>query len=122
MKTDPKKIVNGLGMGTSCTSTGVYIDQILTYSIQAIWTGSPQGTLSVQASNDIVPIDPTSLDPAANVTNWTTYTNGTQTLTGSGTAGSYLWNSPISGYSWVRLTWTSSTATGTLNATFFGKG
>ncbi len=123
MKFDPVPIATSINMVTTSTSTGVYLGQIIAYAIQARWTGQPLGTIDLQVSNDIVKVDPLSLDPAANVVNWTTYSGASQSLIGSGSAGSFVWNAPYAGYSWVRLLYTqSSGSVGTLNAIFSGKG
>jgi hypothetical protein len=107
------KIVDAVSMGASINSSGIDLNQQMIYAIQAVWTGTPAGTLKIQVSNDIVPV-------ASSVVNWTDYTGSSQTLSGS--AGDFVWNVLNVGYRWMRLVYTRSSSTGTLNVTYSGKG
>lgn len=112
-------IITAGSMGASTNSIGIDLNQILNCSIQAVWTGTPTGTLKIQVSNDNVPYG-TSSNPSANVVNWTDYTGSSQSLSGS--AGNFVWNMLDSGYRWIRLVYTRSSGTGTINAAIVGKG
>ena len=106
-------------------SIGIEINQLYSWSIQAIWTGAPVGTFQIQVSNDIVPLAPTTTnpvgpDPAALVVNWSNYT-GSQVVT-TGMNGNWTWISQLGAYKWVRLSYTATSGTGTVNANFFAKG
>lgn len=116
---DPVKIVTVGDMSSSINSIGINVRQFALCSIQAVWTGSPVGNFTVQTSNDIVPISAGS-DPASNVVNWTTYTGSSSAAGGS--AGDLMYVLDFSPYAWIRLAYTSTSGTGTLNSTFLGKG
>lgn len=105
-------------MGASINSIGVDLQQLNLNSIQAVFTGSPVGTLSIQVSNDNVAVA-AGANPAANVVNWSDYTGSSSAVSG---AGNLTYNLTFAGYRWVRLVYTRSSGTGTLNATFTGKG
>lgn len=108
------QIVSAGNMGSDVLSTGIYMEQYSDASIQAVWTGTPAGNLTIQVSNDEgVPYD------ASTVVNWTTYPNSTQAA--GGAAGSYFWNIPDLAARWIRLHYDASSSTGTLNAMFNAK-
>lgn len=118
MHVERKQIVTNGSLGADLVSIGMPIDQMQFASIQAEWTGgTAAGTLKIQISNDIV-TPSTTADPGANVVNWSDWTGSSTTVAG---AGNFGWNVE-SGYSWVRLVFTRSGGTGTLNAIFTGKG
>lgn len=119
MKFDPVQIITSGDMAQSAiNSKGIDLNQQYVYAIQAVWTGSPVGTLKIQVSNDIVP-DGVGGDQASNVVNWTDYTNSSQSISG---AGNFVWNVLEAGYRWVRLVYTKTSGSGTINAVFSGKG
>lgn len=126
-KKDSVPIATNLAMPASGTinTIGIEVNQLYDLSIQAVWTGAPVGTFTIQVSNDIVPLTPSTSnpvgpDPAANVVNWSTYT-GSAVVT-SGTPGNWMWITQLAPYKWVRLSYTATSGTGTLNANFFAKG
>jgi hypothetical protein len=125
-KKDSVPIMTNVAMATgTVNSIGIEINQLYSWSIQAEWTGSPVGTFTIQVSNDIVPLAPSTSnpvgpDPAALVTNWSTYT-GSAVVTG-GSSGNWTWISGLAAYKWVRLSYTGTSGTGTVNANFFAKG
>jgi len=88
------------------------------YSIQAIFTGSPVGTLKLQGSSDPVPDANFS---AANypVVNWTDIAGSSNSVTGAGTI---AYDVSRSAYSWVRAIYTPTSGTGTITVQFFTKG
>lgn len=90
-------------MSGNLTSLDTDIDEGVTYSIQAVFTGSPVGTLQLKGSNDVI----------IPVTNYTTITDSIQAISG---AGSFLINVELPGYSHVILTYTATSGSGTLNA------
>jgi hypothetical protein len=112
-------------MTTTQHSIGVEINQEYTWSIQAVWTGAPVGVLTIEVSNDNVPLapvtgNPVGPNPAALVTNWSTYTGSAVPVTG--TSGNWTYIAQLSPYKWVRLTYTAASGTGSLTANLFGKG
>lgn len=98
-------IVTNGDMTTTINSSPVNLDSIVSYSLQAIFTGTPTGTLQLQASDD-VPLD-------YNPVNWTIITD---TISGVTTAGTYTVNVEQPAYSWVRLQYIPTGSSGTLNA------
>lgn len=101
----------------SCTSIGLDINQLTSYAVQAVFTGAPVGTLTLEISSDDVLVVP-GTNPAANVTHWTTYTGSSQAVAA---AGSFMWNVFPAGYRWMRMVYTKTSGTGSLSSTFNGK-
>lgn len=125
MRFAPVQIMSNVSMTTSANSIGIDVNQAALASIQASWTGATaNGTLKLQISDDIVPVDPSNTnpvgaDPAGLVQNWSDYTGSMTTVSGPG---NFLWNMVYVGFRWVRLVYTATSGTGTINATFSGKG
>lgn len=123
----PVNILTGCDMSTtSCTSIGLDMNQYFGGSIEAVFTGSPSGTFVVEVSSDNVQPCvvgqancPSAPNPGGNVVNWVTYTGSSESISA---AGNFLWNLTHAGYRWVRLVYTKSSGTGSLSATFTGKG
>lgn len=118
-------VVNGDMSQATINSIGLDIGQVYVSAIQAIYTGSPVGTLKLQVSCDnVAPVQWSSqsaivTNPAANVIHWTDYTGSSLSIT---TAGDFAWLINPVGFRWIRLVYTKTSGTGTLNATFNGKG
>lgn len=92
-------------MSGNLTSNSQGLIFMLSASIQAVWTGSPTGNLSIQISNDNI--------------NWSTYTGSSTAVSG---AGNFMWNLLTTPYPWVRVIYTASGGTGSLNISVNGKG
>lgn len=96
------------------------LKSIVLYSIAAIITGTPNGTLKLQASNDPETND---TQPSTNVpTNWADIANSSFTVT---TAGETMWNIQDVGYNYVRVVYTDAsggTSTATMSIVYNGKG
>lgn len=111
-------VISGSGAMTgtnTITSDPIPVEQLWAYAIQAVWTGTPNGTLKLQASCDA----PDKAVQASNggpytVTNWTDISGSSNSVTGS--AGSFMWNVSDVGYRFVRLSYTNSSSSGTLTA------
>lgn len=101
-------IATSQSMGASFNSTPVDCSAVQLASIQGVWTGggSPTGTFKVQVSNDQV-------NDGASVTNWSDYPSSSIAIT---TDGDLIYNISNLGYRWVRLVYTRTSGTGTLNA------
>jgi len=98
---------------TANIASGAYdLNQMAMYALQAVYTGSPNGTILVQASCDNVPL-------ASSVVNWTTIANSSVNIS---SAGSSSWNYSLIGYRWVQVVYTFSSGSGTLNVTLNAKG
>jgi hypothetical protein len=98
------------------TSTPVRLESVDRYSIQAVYTGAPVGSLKLQASNDPLP---TGTGAAESVTNWTDITGSTEAVAA---AGSSLWVDLAAVFQWVRVYYTKTSGTGTLSARIVVKG
>jgi hypothetical protein len=111
-------------MASTVTSKGIHINgynnaTIVNGAIQAIFSGSPTGTIKLQISCDNVavplqannnnPVENT--DPAVNVVNWCDYSGSPQTISG---AGIFIWNFFNPGYRWLRVVYTPSGGSGAL--------
>lgn len=81
------------------------INEIVSYSIQAEFTGTPSGVLQLVCSNDVPVVGPP--------VNWTIVTDSTQGITAAGT---YVVNVEFPAYSWVALEYIPTAGSGTLNA------
>lgn len=85
---------------------------IPTGSIQALWTGAPVGTLILQTSADLT-ADPTL------VANWSDFSGSSIAVNGPGDV---MFNLANAGYKWIRLKYTKTSGSGTLNANISNKG
>lgn len=106
-------IAAAISLAGNAHSIGVYVRDFNNLSIQSVWIGTPTGTVQVQVSDDIVPLG-TGSDPAANVVNWSNYTGQSAALAGS--PSSTLFQLFNAGYAWVRLNYTATSGTGSMNA------
>lgn len=93
--------------------------QIYGYCIQAVITGTPTGTVKLQASNDpFLDIFPGNEPPV----HWTDIAGSTFTVSA---AGSEMWNVIGAFYNWVRIAYTDTSggaSTATMTATVNIKG
>lgn len=104
-----------LTLNTTWNSSPIFIGHAVHFSAQLIFTGVPEGTWSIEYSNDVV--EPPFLQPP---TNWAVIVGSEQIIDEAGTHG---WQVQNAGYRWVRITYTYSTSTGILtSATFHSKG
>lgn len=92
-------------MSGSISSSGIRLDQVEVYGVQAVFTGSPVGTLKLQESND--------------GTNWDDVTSSEKSVSA---AGSESWENDSPGLELVRIVYTRTSGTGTLVVIFNGKG
>ena len=99
-------MVTDQSMTSSSNSAAQDVGLYQGYAIQAVWTGTPTGTLKLQAT--------------VNGTDWSDIAGTSTSLTGS--ASSWLWNVTDILYESVRLVYTASSGTGTLNAYISKKG
>ena len=114
---NPYSVITNGNMSTSLTSEVTIIQKISYVSYSVAFTGTPVGTFSVEVSNDY------ALNPDGTVKNSGTWTAVTLTsspaATGSADNG-FIDLSGISAYA-IRLKYTRSSGTGTLNAVINGK-
>jgi hypothetical protein len=107
-------VTNGDLSAASVTSSVVLLENIAGYTVQCILTGSPVGVLKLQLSCDF------GTDLAGTgVANWTDLTGYTANITA---ASGVAFNADFSNYRWVRLVYTRTSGTGSLNARINIKG
>ena len=97
-------VISAGDMTSDITSSYIDISEYSCYSVHASWTGTPAGNIIVQASND------TNLTPV-----------NVATQAAGGSAGSYLFNSGVFGYKFVRIFYDATSSTGVLNVRLSGK-
>lgn len=112
-------LVTNHALNASFYSSPQELVQIFVYSIQAVISGTPTGSVYLQASAD--PLT-NNQPPGPTPTNWTTVANSSFTVAAAGTV---MWNVTDVGYNWVRVGYTdssggASTATMTVTANIKG--
>lgn len=75
------------------------------FSVQAVFTGAPVGSISLSASNDNI-----------------TFTTIAGTTTAISAASNIMWNVENAGYKYVRVEYVKTSGTGALTCKYFGKG
>lgn len=112
-------LTNGNAAGDLASSV-VSLEYQLGCSIQATMTGAPVGTLKLQGSNDFGTIQPAGPDNGgAGVVNWTDIADSSGPVTGAGT---FSWNYNGVFYKWIRVVYTFTSGTGTINIRINTKG
>lgn len=99
-------------MSGSLASTALRMENVSLAAIQAIYTGSPAGTLKLQGS-----CDPCEVGEVP--THWTDIT-GASTVVAA--ADSWIFNLTAPGFRWLRVVWTPSSGTGALTLNVQTKG
>lgn len=120
MRTFNKQIATSTPMNVNSNSAFVPLKNIFMYSLAAIVTGTPTGTIKLQASND--PESPEFAIPTNPPTNWVDIANSSFPLTASGET---MWNVSEVAYNYVRVVYidsSSGASTATMNIVFNGKG
>src|SRR5687767_4867907 len=113
----PHKVVNAVSMGADVTSNVTIIQMIPYVSYTVAWTGTPTGTFSVQVSNDY------AVDPSGAVLNagtWVALTLSASVAASGSDDSAFIDIDGVAAYA-IRLKYTRSSGTGTLNATIAGK-
>src|SRR4051812_6788350 len=109
-------LTNAVMTGTTeVDSPTIPCDQLWGFAIQAVWTGTPNGTLKLQASCDAPLLTSQTSNGTSNVTNWTDIADSSVVIAGA--AGNYMWNVTVAGYRFVRLVYVNTSSTGVLNVT-----
>lgn len=99
-------------MSTSFDIEALWLADVVNYSIQLVFSGSPIGVWKLQASNDETRlIDGVQHSP--NPVNWTDIVGSSQPISASGT---HIWNVANEGYLWVRVVYTATSGTGSLDS------
>lgn len=102
---NPILVVNH-AMTSSFLSVAMPITQGYIGAIQAVWTGTPTGTLQLLISNDNII--------------YSVYSGSQVALAGA--AGDFLWNLVSCGFNYVKLQYVFGSSNGVLNATSSYKG
>lgn len=101
-----------VSLATSTVLPPVYVGEAYNYSIQLVFTGTPGGSFSLQASNDTGSIDATHPDVSTHgVMNWTDVQDSPVTVAA---AGDLMYDVRIAGYNYVRVIYTRTSGTGTI--------
>jgi hypothetical protein len=129
MRTFNKTVATAVPLNANYVSPYVPLKSIYTYSIAAIITGTPTGTIQLQASNDPETNDTQTntsttpnMPPSTAPVNWVVIANSPFIVT---TAGEQMWNVNYTGYNYVRVQYidgSSGTSTATMTIIFNGKG
>lgn len=112
MKFANEKIIVSADMSANFESEPILLDQIYGFSFQSVFTGSPNGTFKLQASNDDVKL-------GFDVYNWTDIADSSQAITA---AGDITWNFDGCFFKWVKVVYTFSSGTGSCDITYASKG
>lgn len=115
MQQSNEAIVVAGDMSGNIFSIPVNVNQIYLYSIQVVWTGTPVGNFTVEASDD-----PGTDQLGTGVVNWTTMANSQ--IPTLGDSGDWLFRGLNVSEKWVRLKYTAGSSSGILNARFNAKG
>lgn len=112
MRTFNKQISTNILLNANYSSPYVPLRNIYTYSMAANITGTPTGTIKLQASNDPETNDTqtnttSGIAPAVGPTNWVDITNSSFSLSA---AGETMWNVNAVGYNYVRVVYTDSSS------------
>lgn len=98
------------------TSVAFPVNQVIGYSAQFVWTGSPVGTIKIQVSDDP---GTTASSPSQQPTHWTDYSGSTISVSGAGN-GTFNVNDAF--YNWIRFVYTASSGSGTISGILNTKG
>lgn len=112
-------IMVNVSMAADAVSEPILMKQGYICAIQAVWSGSPVGDFTIETSCDAGAIDPVTGD-AIGITNWVFYHGSTQAAGGS--TGVFTWRLNSVPEDWVRLKYTRTSGSGTVNARFNAKG
>lgn len=106
--------MTGTSVITSAVTGIQYLDNI---GIQLNWTGTPNGGAVVQVSADYAR---DSLGNVTNAGNWNTLSVSANAAP-AGSASSFYYDITQVSAPWIRLVYTNTSSTGTLNAFICGK-
>lgn len=94
-------------MTANITSLYQNLDEGVSFSVQVSYTGSPVGTIQLQASNDVL------TSSADSPTNWTPIPQSIATVNG---AGNYMLNYDLPAFTWIQLVYTFTSGDGEMYA------
>lgn len=111
--------MNNVNVATSQTSSAYWLKEVYGVAIQAVFTGSPVGVISLEGSCDAGSQLPNEPILGTGVNNWTTIADSPQNVTG---AGSVTYNFTGVFYKWIRVVYTATSGTGNMTVTVNSKG
>lgn len=121
---EPYKVITdgamtGTAVVTSLPTNIKYRDSV---AYQAKWTGTPNGTFTVEGSVDYNPNLPQAQNPTGTTASatWTPVTLSPVPVA-AGVAGDVLINLNQLSFAWIRLVYTNASSTGTLQAYVMAK-
>jgi hypothetical protein len=95
-------------LATDQQSDPIWLGHIANYSIQLVFTGTPDGVFKLQLSNDDGnPTASRESDRDYEVVNWTDIGGSSQIISAAGDLSYQVENA---GYRWVRLVWEATSA------------
>ena len=104
MRVYNKKIATNVVLNAGRQTEAVELKNIYMYAITATITGTPTGTIKLQASADPLTNTTIPLDDSL-PTNWVDVADSTFTVTA---AGQNMWNVREVAYNWVRVVYTDA--------------
>lgn len=104
-------------MASSFNDTPICVEYMVGLSIQASWSGTPTGALKLQASNHAFDQNVNNGILAAPI--WTDIPGSSVSLTGS--AGTQMWDISEVYYEAIRVVYTASSGTGSIQLYYLGK-
>jgi hypothetical protein len=113
----PFPVITNASMTTNVTSAVTVIQNISRVGYDISWTGTPTGIFSVQVSNTY---SQNSDGTVNNPGTWTTLTLSAPTAATGAPGNGFIDIDDISAYA-IRLVYTATSGTGTLNVTINGK-
>jgi len=97
--------ISAATMNANITGPAIDTTDLSHISFEAVWTGTPTGTLSAQGSNDS--------------SNWVNLANSSLALAGTASSTIYECYAPV--FRYIRYVYTFTSSTGTLNVSLFGQ-
>lgn len=113
----PFPVFSSSSMATSLTSPATIISNLSGVGYDIAWTGAPVGTFSVQISNTVTL---NAQGAVATAGSWTTLTLSSSIAAAGSADNAFINLAGVEAYA-IRLVYTRSSGTGTLNATISGK-
>ncbi len=114
MKVAPFTLVNSAALTSGYTSSAMDMSQVILMTVQSTYSGPLLGELSLQVSNDVVPIY-TQIDaPYFQPTIWTKYSGTVSSTVAAAGSTTLLWNLTDIGFRWARVSFIASSGSGTL--------
>lgn len=116
MRVENKLLVSAGDMSVNVTSPAIWMEHMALLAVQMLWTGTPTGNFTLEGSCDPGNGDQTG----TGVTNWIMIANTTQAA-GAG-AGKYCYWLADVPVKWVRLVYSRTSGTGSVDVRFNAKG